>query len=216
MIHLSLSEMQSLSKQAIRGSGFSWGIAEEIAWQVCRLEHLRLPAFTELSKWLDWHLRNPNFDLKKHQNCPQRTKRVKMGMFFGICLLDEGFQKLKEEDLILNGVLAPLFLIPALQYFAQVQVVKFLVHWQDCDFEILSEHLYQSGNNISPKKPIKVVIKTVNDYHNQSNCCNFTHQNNLIECGLPTAVSKKVHQRMCTLASQICVPSDEYSENDAG
>ena len=63
----SLSEIETVSKRASRATGYSWGVAEEVAKNTRLLEIFNLPGIKNLNNFLKKKKKNKIRKYKSHQ-----------------------------------------------------------------------------------------------------------------------------------------------------
>ena len=130
----SLSEIDTISKRALRAKGFSWGIAEEIGKSVKQLELFGLPGLKNLNQYLKI------YDQNKFQQIKLITKsNISENKFYcpissGIGFLDQIKSLEKLKSLEFNKIAYPILFLSFASRASEVLGKKILVKLDEKEF----------------------------------------------------------------------------------
>jgi len=113
-MNLSLNELDSLSKRAVRGGGYSWGLAEEAGKAARWLCIHRLDAIGQLAALLDQSLAQPATDHRPvycDANLVWQSRKQLCPLATGASLSDNA-RKLKSRECELRNIVHPTVLLP--------------------------------------------------------------------------------------------------------
>ena len=85
----SLSEIDTISKRALRAKGFSWGVSEEIGKSVKQLELFGLPGLKNLNQYLKIYDRNKFQQIKLLSKTNISENKFHCPISLGIGFLDQ-------------------------------------------------------------------------------------------------------------------------------
>ena len=85
----SLSEIDTISKRALRAKGFSWGISEEIGKSVKQLELFGLPGLKNLNQYLKIYDQNKFQQIKLISKTNISENKFHCPISSGISFLDQ-------------------------------------------------------------------------------------------------------------------------------
>ncbi len=85
----SLSEIDTISKRALRAKGFSWGISEEIGKSVKQLELFGLPGLKNLNQYLKIYDQNKFQQIKLISKTNNSENKFHCPISSGISFLDQ-------------------------------------------------------------------------------------------------------------------------------
>ena len=88
----SFSEIETISKRASRGAGFSWGVSEEIGKSVRLLEMFGLPGILYLKSYLE-QISNHNFQKITVVSAENISNNIPFGCTFFIEIIRDNREK---------------------------------------------------------------------------------------------------------------------------
>ncbi len=128
----SLSEIDTTSKRAARGAGFSWGIAEEIGKAIRNLELFGLPGITNLNLYLkkigNKHPEKINKIDKENNNkelCP---------IYCGVAFLDQCKQLEILKNIKFYNINYPILILPFVSKASEILGKKLLLRFDKSSF----------------------------------------------------------------------------------
>ena len=123
----SLSEIETTSKRASRGVGFSWGIAEEVGKCIRLLELFGLPGIKNLNEYYQ-KIDKENFDNIKLINQKNTSNKNSLcPISLGISCLDQIRKIENYNKCSFKNVAYPLLLLPFLSRSSEIIGKKILV-----------------------------------------------------------------------------------------
>jgi len=140
---LSASEAASLTKLAMRGVGYPWGIAEESALVMHWLTQHRMPGLqliTNILQWIDEHdVQRINFNesASEFSNGSGFTCPLTVGIAFN----DIAYRLSKGNSLQLQNVVCPLLVFPFLDSASRALDLEIRVRWSAGEALVLSGRL---------------------------------------------------------------------------
>ena len=122
----SLSEIDTTSKRASKGAGFSWGVAEEIGKGVRSLELFGLPGIKNLNLYLNKI--GINHPKKIHQIGKENKDKELCPIYCGIAFLDQ-CQKIETlKKIKFYNVNYPILIIPFISKASEILGKKILIN----------------------------------------------------------------------------------------
>ena len=194
----SLSEIDTISKRALRAKGFSWGIAEEIGKSVKQLELFGLPGLKNLNQYLKIYEQNKFKQIKIISKTNICENKFHCPISTGIGFLDQ-IKSLEKLNLVeFNKIAYPILFLSFVSRASEVLGKKILIKMDEKEF-ILNFNQSIFGNY--SKNEIWENANTV--------LINFLENNN--------SFSEDEWKEMAKFANETFVEeSDELKEKSAG
>ena len=194
----SLSEIDTISKRALRAKGFSWGIAEEIGKSVKQLELFGLPGLKNLNQYLKIYEQNKFKQIKIISKTNICENKFHCPISTGIGFLDQ-IKSLEKLNLVeFNKIAYPILFLSFVSRASEVLGKKILIKLDEKEF-ILNFNQSIFGNY--SKNEIWENANTV--------LINFLENNN--------SFSEDEWKEMTKFANETFVEeSDELKEKSAG
>ena len=116
----SLSEIDTLSKRASKGMGFSWGISEEIGKSIKLMEMFGLPGLKNLNNYFKVIKRSQfqNISLITETNISNKIPYCPL--ITGINFMDQIHSLEKHNKIIFNNMAYPILLIPFISRSSEI------------------------------------------------------------------------------------------------
>ena len=194
----SLSEIDTISKRALRAKGFSWGISEEIGKSVKQLELFGLPGLKNLNQYLKIYEQNKFQQIKIISKTNICENKFHCPISTGIGFLDQ-IKSLEKLNLVeFNKIAYPILFLSFVSRASEVLGKKILIKMDEKEF-ILNFNQSIFGNY--SKNEIWENANTV--------LINFLENNN--------SFSEDEWKEMTKFANETFVEeSDELKEKSAG
>ena len=194
----SLSEIDTISKRALRAKGFSWGISEEIGKSVKQLELFGLPGLKNLNQYLKIYEQNKFQQIKIISKTNICQNKFHCPISTGIGFLDQ-IKSLEKLNLVeFNKIAYPILFLSFVSRASEVLGKKILIKMDEKEF-ILNFNQSIFGNY--SKNEIWENANTV--------LINFLENNN--------SFSEDEWKEMTKFANETFVEeSDELKEKSAG
>ena len=194
----SLSEIDTISKRALRAKGFSWGIAEEIGKSVKQLELFGLPGLKNLNQYLKIYEQNKFQQIKLISKTNISEIKFHCPISSGIGFLDQIKSLEKLNSVEFNKIAYPILFLSFVSRASEVLGKKILIKMDEKEF-ILNFNQSIFGNY--SKNEIWENANTV--------LINFLENNN--------SFSEDEWKEMTKFANETFVEeSDELKEKSAG
>ena len=130
----SLSEIDTISKRALRAKGFSWGIAEEIGKSVKQLELFGLPGLKNLNQYLKIYDQNKFQKIKLISKSNISENKFHCPISLGIGFLDQIKSLEKLKSLEFNKIAYPILFLSFASRASEVLGKKILVKLDEKEF----------------------------------------------------------------------------------
>ena len=194
----SLSEIDTISKRALRAKGFSWGVSEEIGKCVKQLELFGLPGLKNLNQYLKIYEQNKFQQIKLISKTNISEIKFHCPISSGIGFLDQIKSLEKLNSVKFNKIAYPILFLSFASRASEVLGKKILIKMDEKEF-ILNFNQSVFGNY--SKNEI---------WENANNVLiNFLDNNN--------SFSEEEWKEMTKFATQTFVDeSDELKEKSAG
>ena len=194
----SLSEIDTISRRALRAKGFSWGISEEIGKSVKQLELFGLPGLKNLNQYLKIYEQNKFQQIKIISKTNICQNKFHCPISTGIGFLDQ-IKSLEKLNLVeFNKIAYPILFLSFVSRASEVLGKKILIKMDEKEF-ILNFNQSIFGNY--SKNEIWENANTV--------LINFLENNN--------SFSEDEWKEMTKFANETFVEeSDELKEKSAG
>ena len=116
----SLSEIDTLSKRASKGMGFSWGISEEIGKSIKLMEMFGLPGLKNLNNYFKVIKKSQfqNISLITETNISNKIPYCPL--ITGINFMDQIYSLEKYNKIIFNNMAYPILLIPFISRSSEI------------------------------------------------------------------------------------------------
>ncbi|SEK51182.1 Protein of unknown function [Roseovarius nanhaiticus] len=138
----SLSEIEGLARKAARGSGFSWGMAEEAGKAVRWLAGIGLPGPEVLANYLEAYDRTPHAQMRP-TDTSQDTWRASGGVICpisaGAALCDLAQNDAPSRDIDIIACAYPLLLLPFVRAAAEDGEQAERLIWQGGEFAFAAD-----------------------------------------------------------------------------
>ena len=130
----SLSEIDTVSKRAIRAAGFSWGIAEEIGKSTRSLELFGLPGIINLKNYLKKIKQKHPKKIAKIEKENKVDDRELCPIYSGVALLDSCLELEKIKSIKFYNLSYPLLILPFISKASEIISKKILVQYDNTSF----------------------------------------------------------------------------------
>ena len=172
----SLSEIETTSKRASRGVGFSWGIAEEVGKCIRLLELFGLPGIKNLNEYYQKKDKE-NFDNIKLINQKNTSNKNSLcPISLGISCLDQIRKIENYNECSFKNVAYPLLLLPFLSRSSEIIGKKILVVLDKYEF-LLNFNTNISSNSLKKEFPSKVKIVKISFLDNKDSFTDYDWKN---------------------------------------
>ena len=172
----SLSEIETTSKRASRGVGFSWGIAEEVGKCIRLLELFGLPGIKNLNEYYQKKDKE-NFDNIKLINQKNTSNKNSLcPISLGISCLDQIRKIENYNECSFKNVAYPLLLLPFLSRSSEIIGKKILVVLDKYEF-LLNFNTNISSNSLKKKFPSKAKIVKIFFLDNKDSFTDYDWKN---------------------------------------
>ena len=153
----SLSEIETTSKRASRGVGFSWGIAEEVGKCVRLLELFGLPGIKNLNRYYQKKNKENFDDIRMIYKKNTSNKNSLCPISLGIRFLDQIRKIENYNKCLFKNVAYPILLLPFLSRSSEIIGKKILVVLDKYEF-LLNFNINISSNSLEKEFPSKAKI----------------------------------------------------------
>ena len=116
----SLSEIDTLSKRASKGMGFSWGISEEIGKSIKLMEMFGLPGLKNLNNYFKVIKKNQFQNISLITDINISNKIPYCPLITGINFMDQIHSLEKYNKIIFNNMAYPILLIPFISRSSEI------------------------------------------------------------------------------------------------
>jgi len=149
MMILSANEAASLTKLAMRGVGYSWGIAEESALVLSWLTLQKMPSLQLMSNILQWKDNQADEQIVVDQTASifSSRSRYTCPLCTGIAVSDFSYYLNEGRSLQLENVVCPLLVLPFLASAAGSLDVGIQIRWAKGDAIITADQLISDMPN---------------------------------------------------------------------
>ena len=172
----SLSEIETTSKRASRGVGFSWGIAEEVGKCIRLLELFGLPGIKNLNEYYQKKDKE-NFDNIKLINQKNTSNKNPLcPISLGVCFLDQVRKIENYSKCSFKNVAYPLLLLPFLSRSSEIIGKKLLVALDKYEF-LLNFNINISSNSLEKEFPSKAKIVKIFFLDNKDSFTDYDWKN---------------------------------------
>jgi len=130
----SLSEIDTISKRALRAKGFSWGVAEEIGKCIKQLELFGLPGIKNLNQYLKIYDQNKFQKIKLISKSNISENKFHCPINLGIGFLDQIKSLEKLKSLEFNKIAYPILFLSFASRASEVLGKKILVKLDEKEF----------------------------------------------------------------------------------
>ena len=172
----SLSEIETTSKRASRGVGFSWGIAEEVGKCIRLLELFGLPGIKNLNEYYQ-KKNKENFDNFKFINQKNTSNKNPLcPISLGVCFLDQVRKIENYSKCSFKNVAYPLLLLPFLSRSSEIIGKKILVVLDKYEI-LLNFNTNISSNSLKKEFPTKAKIVKISFLNNKDSFTDYDWKN---------------------------------------
>ena len=130
----SLSEIDTISKRALRAKGFSWGTSEEIGKSIKLLELFGLPGVKNLNQYLKIYDKNKFQKIKLISKSNMNKKKFLCPISLGISFLDQVKNLDKLNSIQFNKISYPILFLPFVSRASEILGKKILVIIDEKEF----------------------------------------------------------------------------------
>ncbi len=130
----SLSEIDTISKRALRAKGFSWGISEEIGKSVKQLELFGLPGLKNLNQYLKIYEQNKFQQIKIVNKSNISENKFHCPISSGIGFLDQIKFLEKLNSVEFNKIAYPILFLSFVSRASEVLGKKILIKMDEKEF----------------------------------------------------------------------------------
>ena len=145
----SLSEIDTISKRALRAKGFSWGISEEIGKSVKQLELFGLPGLKNLNQYLKVYEQNKFQRIKIISKTNISENKFHCPISTGIGFLDQ-IKSLEKLNLVeFNKIAYPILFLPFVSRASEVLGKKIILNFNQSIFGNYSKNeIWENANTV--------------------------------------------------------------------
>ena len=172
----SLSEIETTSKRASRGVGFSWGIAEEVGKCIRLLELFGLPGIKNLNEYYQKKDKENFHNIKLINQKNSSNKNSLCPISLGISCLDQIRKIENYNKCSFKNVAYPLLLLPFLSRASEIIGKKILVVLDKYEF-LLNFNTNISSNSLKKEFPSKVKIIKISLLDNKDSFTDYDWKN---------------------------------------
>ena len=152
----SFSEIETISKRASRGAGFSWGVSEEIGKSVRLLEMFGLPGILYLKSYLE-KINNHNYQKITIISADNISNNIPYcPISVGVNFLDQAHNLEKIENINFSNLAYPLLVVPFLSRSSEIIGKKILLNLENFKF------LFNFNQSILSNFDNSLISKTTN------------------------------------------------------
>ena len=130
----SLSEIDTISKRALRAKGFSWGVSEEIGKSVKQLELFGLPGLKNLNQYLKIYDQNKFQQIKLLSKTNISENKFHCPISLGIGFLDQVKSLEKLNSVEFNKIAYPILFLSFASRASEVLGKKILLKMDEKEF----------------------------------------------------------------------------------
>ena len=130
----SLSEIDTISKRALRAKGFSWGVSEEIGKSVKQLELFGLPGLKNLNQYLKIYKQNKFKQVKLVSKTNISENKFHCPISSGIGFLDQIKSLEKLNSIEFNKIAYPILFLSFVSRASEVLGKKILIKMDEKEF----------------------------------------------------------------------------------
>ena len=130
----SLSEIDTISKRALRAKGFSWGVSEEIGKSVKQLELFGLPGLKNLNQYLKIYEQNKFQQIKLISKTNISEIKFHCPISSGIGFLDQIKSLEKLNSVEFNKIAYPILFLSFVSRASEVLGKKILIKMDEKEF----------------------------------------------------------------------------------
>ena len=156
----SFSEIETISKRASRGAGFSWGVSEEIGKSIRLLEMFGLPGILYLKSYLEKISKHnyQNITIISAENISNNIPYCPISV--GVNFMDQAYNLEKIEKINFSNLAYPLLVLPFLSRSSEIIGKKILLKFENFKF------LFNYNQSIFSNFDNSLVSKTTNFFVN--------------------------------------------------
>ena len=152
----SFSEIETISKRASRGAGFSWGVSEEIGKSVRLMEMFGLPGILYLTSYLN-QIGNHNYQKMTIVSADNISNNIPYcPISVGVNFLDQVYNLEKIENINFSNIAYPLLVVPFLSRSSEIIGKKILLNLENFKF------LFNYNQSILSNFNNSLISKTTN------------------------------------------------------
>ena len=141
----SLSEIDTISKRALRAKGFSWGTSEEIGKSIKLLELFGLPGVKNLNQYLKIYDKNKFQKIKLISKSNMNKKKFLCPISLGISFLDQVKTIENYKKIHFSSVAYPILFLPFLSRCSEIIGKKIQIEFDQKKFLLnLNVNIYTS------------------------------------------------------------------------
>ena len=172
----SLSEIETTSKRASRGVGFSWGIAEEVGKCIRLLELFGLPGIKNLNEYYQKKDKENFQKIKLINQKNSSNKNSLCPISLGISCLDQIRKIENYNECSFKNVAYPLLLLPFLSRSSEIIGKKILVVLDKYEF-LLNFNTNILSNSLKKEFPSKAKIVKIFFFDNKDSFTDYDWKN---------------------------------------
>ena len=130
----SFSEIETISKRASRGAGFSWGVSEEIGKSVRLMEMFGLPGILYLKSYLE-QINNHNYQKITIISADNISNKIPYcPISVGVNFMDQVYNLEKIDKINFSNLAYPLLVVPFLSRSSEIIGKKILLNIENFKF----------------------------------------------------------------------------------
>ena len=155
----SFSEIETISKRASRGAGFSWGVSEEIGKSVRLMEMFGLPGILYLTSYLN-QIGNHNYQKMTIVSADNISNNIPYcPISVGVNFLDQAYNLEKIENINFSNIAYPLLVVPFLSRSSEIIGKKILLNLENFKFLFnYNQSIFSNFDNSLIEKTTKFFI----------------------------------------------------------
>ena len=155
----SFSEIETISKRASRGAGFSWGVSEEIGKSVRLMEMFGLPGILYLTSYLN-QIENHNYQKITIISADNISNNIPYcPISVGLNFMDQVHNFEKIDKINFSNLAYPLLIVPFLSRSSEIIGKKILLNLENFKFLFnYNQSIFSNFDNSLIEKTTKLFI----------------------------------------------------------
>ena len=155
----SFSEIETISKRASRGAGFSWGVSEEIGKSIRLMEMFGLPGILYLKSYLN-QIENHNYQKITIISADNISNNIPYcPISVGLNFMDQAHNLEKIDKINFSNLAYPLLIVPFLSRSSEIIGKKILLNLENFKFLFnYNQSIFSNFDNSLIEKTIKFFI----------------------------------------------------------
>ena len=155
----SFSEIETISKRASRGAGFSWGVSEEIGKSIRLMEMFGLPGILYLKSYLN-QIENHNYQKITIISADNISNNIPYcPISVGLNFMDQAHNLEKIDKINFSNLAYPLLIVPFLSRSSEIIGKKILLNLENFKFLFnYNQSIFSNFDNSLIEKTTKFFI----------------------------------------------------------